>query len=39
TAEIRTMPQAAIDMTRVDAILPLPEIAPYLVNLLCRARS
>jgi two-component system chemotaxis response regulator CheB len=39
TAEISIMPQAAIEMTRVDAILPLRDIAPYLVNLLCRARS
>ncbi|XHX77401.1 MAG: chemotaxis protein CheB [Stenomitos frigidus ULC029] len=39
TAETRTMPQAAIDAIKVDAILPLSDIAPYLVNLLCRSRS
>lgn len=39
TAETSIMPQAAIATTEVDAILPLPEIAPYLVNLLSRVRS
>lgn len=34
-AESRGMPQAAIAATSVDAILPLPEIAPFL-NQLCR---
>jgi two-component system chemotaxis response regulator CheB len=34
-AESRGMPQAAIAATRVDAILPLPEIAPFL-NQLCQ---
>ncbi|HEX8130649.1 MAG TPA: chemotaxis protein CheB [Pyrinomonadaceae bacterium] len=35
SAESRGMPQAAIAATRVDAILPLGEIAPYL-NQLCQ---
>ena len=39
TADTGMMPQAAIATTRVDAILPLPDIAPYLVNLLARLRS
>lgn len=39
TAETGIMPQAAIANTSVDAILPLPDIAPYLVNLLARVRS
>ncbi|MBW4695491.1 MAG: chemotaxis protein CheB [Lyngbya sp. HA4199-MV5] len=39
TAEIGMMPQLAIAKTAVDAILPLPEIAPYLVKLLSRVRS
>lgn len=39
TAETGIMPQAAIARTRVDAILPLPDIAPYLVNLLSHVRS
>ncbi|PSB23982.1 chemotaxis protein CheB [Stenomitos frigidus] len=39
TAETGMMPQAAIATTKVDAILPLPDIAPYLVNLLSRVRS
>ncbi|HEY1403265.1 MAG TPA: chemotaxis protein CheB [Pyrinomonadaceae bacterium] len=34
-AESRGMPQAAVAATPVDAILPLPEIAPYL-NQLCQ---
>jgi two-component system chemotaxis response regulator CheB len=34
TAENSTMPQAAIDATPVDAILPLEAIAPYL-NTIC----
>ena len=34
-AESRGMPQAAIAAAKVDAILPLPEIAPYL-NQLCQ---
>lgn len=34
-AESRGMPQAAIAATSVDAILPLPKIAPYL-NQLCQ---
>jgi two-component system chemotaxis response regulator CheB len=34
-AASRGMPQAAIDATAVDAVLPLPEIAPYL-NQLCQ---
>ncbi|HZH91072.1 MAG TPA: chemotaxis protein CheB [Pyrinomonadaceae bacterium] len=34
-AASRGMPQAAIDATPVDAVLPLPEIAPYL-NQLCQ---
>jgi two-component system, chemotaxis family, protein-glutamate methylesterase/glutaminase len=39
TAETGVMPQAAMTKTAVDAILPLPEIAPYLVNLLSPVRS
>ncbi|XGV95380.1 MAG: chemotaxis protein CheB [Leptolyngbya sp. BL-A-14] len=39
TAEIGVMPQLAINQTHVDAILPLPEIAPYLVNLLSSVRG
>ncbi|MBW4470458.1 MAG: chemotaxis protein CheB [Stenomitos rutilans HA7619-LM2] len=39
TAEIGMMPQLAIAKTAVDAILPLPEIAPYLVHLLSCVRS
>lgn len=39
TAEIGMMPQRAIAKTHVDAILPLPEIAPYLSNLLSCVRS
>jgi len=39
TAEIGMMPQLAIATTKVDAILPLPDIAPYLVDLLSRVRS
>ncbi|MBW4580894.1 MAG: chemotaxis protein CheB [Tildeniella nuda ZEHNDER 1965/U140] len=39
TAETGIMPQAAIAATAVDAVLPLAEIAPYLVNLLSRVRS
>ena len=39
TAETGMMPQAALDTTQVDAILPLQDIAPYLVNLLACARS
>lgn len=39
TAEIGMMPQLAIAKTVVDAILPLPEIAPYLMNLLSPVRS
>jgi len=33
TAEARAMPEAAIAATRVDRILPLTEIAPFLVGL------
>lgn len=33
TAECQIMPQAAIAATPVDAVLPLPEIAPYLIEL------
>jgi two-component system chemotaxis response regulator CheB len=36
TAEAPAMPQAAIDATRVDRILPLERIGPFLVEL-CRA--
>lgn len=36
TAEAPQMPQAAIDSTRVDRILPLERIGPFLVEL-CRA--
>lgn len=35
TAEAPSMPQAAIDATRVDRILPLDRIGPFLVEL-CR---
>ena len=35
TAESPAMPQAAIDATRVDRILPLNRIGPFLVEL-CR---
>jgi len=38
TAESSIMPQSAIATTSVDAILPLSEIAPYLMNLCCSAR-
>lgn len=31
TAQVATMPQSAIDKTRVDQILPLPEISRYLL--------
>jgi len=31
TAQVAIMPQSAIDKTRVDQVLPLPEIAPYLL--------
>jgi two-component system chemotaxis response regulator CheB len=37
-AESRGMPEAAIAATPVDAILPLPQVAPYL-NQLCRHES
>ncbi len=33
TAEIETMPRAAIAATKVDHILPLEEIGPFLVSL------
>jgi two-component system chemotaxis response regulator CheB len=33
TAEAPEMPQAAIDAVRVDRILPLDRIGPYLVEL------
>jgi two-component system chemotaxis response regulator CheB len=36
TAESPTMPQAALDATRVDRILPLERIGPFLVEL-CRS--
>ena len=36
TAEARAMPEAAIQQTRVDRILPLDRIGPFLVEL-CRA--
>jgi two-component system chemotaxis response regulator CheB len=36
TAEARAMPEAAIRQTRVDRILPLDRIGPFLVEL-CRA--
>jgi two-component system chemotaxis response regulator CheB len=36
TAECRVMPEAAIDATQVDWILPLAEIAPHLVSLCYR---
>jgi two-component system chemotaxis response regulator CheB len=38
TAECRVMPEAAIDATQVDWILPLAEIVPCLVSL-CRQES
>jgi two-component system chemotaxis response regulator CheB len=38
TAECRVMPDAAIDATPVDWVLPLAEIAPRLVSL-CRQKS
>lgn len=38
TAESSIMPQSAINTTSVDAILPLSEIAPYLMNLCYSAR-
>jgi two-component system chemotaxis response regulator CheB len=38
TAESPAMPQAAIDATRVDRILPLDRIGPFLVEL-CRSSS
>ncbi|MGA7934896.1 MAG: chemotaxis protein CheB [Kovacikia sp.] len=38
-AESGIMPQAAIDATPVDAVLPLTAIAPYLMNLCCPVRS
>ncbi|HET9222057.1 MAG TPA: chemotaxis protein CheB [Roseiflexaceae bacterium] len=38
TAECRVMPEAAIDATQVDWILPLAEIAPCLVSL-CHQES
>jgi two-component system chemotaxis response regulator CheB len=38
TAESPAMPQAAIDETRVDRILPLERIGPFLVEL-CRNSS
>ena len=37
-AESRGMPAAAIAATKVDAVLPLPEIAPFL-NQLCQPES
>jgi two-component system, chemotaxis family, protein-glutamate methylesterase/glutaminase len=36
TAESAVMPRAAISATQVDYVLPLPEIAPCLVNLCSR---
>ena len=33
TAEIGVMPRAAIEATKVDGIMLLPEIAPFLINL------
>ena len=33
TAEAPQMPQAAIDQARVDRILPLERIAPFLIEL------
>lgn len=38
TAESPAMPQAAIDATRVDRILPLDRVGPFLVEL-CRSSS
>jgi two-component system chemotaxis response regulator CheB len=38
TAESPSMPQAAIDATRVDRILPLDRIGPFLVEL-CRSNA
>jgi two-component system, chemotaxis family, protein-glutamate methylesterase/glutaminase len=38
TAEAPTMPQAAIDEARVDRILPLDRIGPFLVEL-CRSSA
>ena len=38
TAECRVMPEAAIDATQVDWVLPLAEIAPRLVSL-CHQES
>jgi two-component system, chemotaxis family, protein-glutamate methylesterase/glutaminase len=38
TAECKVMPEAAIDATQVDWVLPLAEIAPCLVSL-CRQES
>jgi two-component system, chemotaxis family, protein-glutamate methylesterase/glutaminase len=38
TAEAPTMPQAVIDSTRVDRILPLDRIGPFLVEL-CRSSA
>ncbi len=39
TAEMSVMPQAALAATAVDAVLPLSDIAPYLVNLFVPVRS
>jgi two-component system chemotaxis response regulator CheB len=39
TAEARTMPEAAIQSTRVDRILPLDQIAPYVVSCVKSGRA
>ncbi|MBU0480010.1 MAG: chemotaxis protein CheB [Proteobacteria bacterium] len=35
SAEAAMMPRAALDACRVDHLLPLPEIAPFLIGLIC----
>lgn len=39
TAESRQMPEAAIAVTQIDHILPLPEIAGFLGSVVCKAEG